>query len=111
MKQVADGVYVLGSSGHNYYIVRDGDEATLIDLGCSREWPKLVAGLESLGLTLDSVAGAVVTHSHADHFGLAKRAVSEGVGVSVHDEEETRALGTYRGRAEIPQDLVPFRTA
>lgn len=109
MKQVADTVYALGSSGHNYYLVRDGDEVTLIDLGCSREWPKLVAGLETLGLTLDSVAGAVATHSHADHFGLARRAISEGVDVAVHEDEETRALGTYRGRyAVTPRELPIF---
>lgn len=108
MKQVADTVYALGSSGHNYYLLRDGDEVTIIDLGCSREWPKLIAGLESLGLTLDSVAGAIVTHSHADHFGLAKRAIAEGVDVAVHEEEEARALGTYRGRYAVTPKELPI---
>ena len=72
MKQEADDTYALGTWGHNCFVLRDGDEATVIDAGCSREWSKLVKGLGSIGLTLESVTGIVATHSHADHFGLAK---------------------------------------
>lgn len=108
MQQVADGVFRLGSKGHNFYILRDRQEATIIDAGCSREWSKLIRGLESNGLTLDSVAGVIVTHSHADHFGLAKRAADEGLEVSVHEDEESRALGTYTGRYGVSAGDLPI---
>ncbi len=58
---------------------------------------------------MGAIAGMVVTHSHADHFGLARRAADIGVGVSVHEGEESRALGTYTGRyAAKPTDLPMF---
>ena len=109
VKHVAKDTYSLGTRGHNFFILRDGDEATVIDAGCSREWPKLVKGLESIGLSLEAVAGIVATHSHADHFGLAKKATKHGLPVSVHEAEETRALGTYTGRyAASASDLPIF---
>ena len=98
MKQVAGDTFSLGTRGHNFYIIRDGDEATIIDAGCSREWSKLTKGLELAGLSLEAVAGIVATHSHADHFGLARRAAKSCLPVSVHEAEETRAIGTYTGR-------------
>jgi glyoxylase-like metal-dependent hydrolase (beta-lactamase superfamily II) len=109
VKQVAEDTYSLGTRGHNFFILRNGDEATVIDAGCSREWSKLVKGLESIGLALEAVAGIVATHSHADHFGFAKQASKNGLAVSVHESEETRALGTYSGRyAASASDLPIF---
>lgn len=107
MKEVAAGIYVLGTRGHNFYVLRDGDEATIIDAGCSGEWSKLTDGLRSVGLSLDAAAGVIATHSHADHFGLARRAMQEGLSVSVHADEESRALGTYKGRYAVPASEVP----
>ena len=107
MKQVADNLYSLGASSHNFYFLVDGDQITIIDAGCSKEWSQLSGGLDSIGLSIDSVAGVVATHAHADHFGLAKRAQSEGVDVSVHREEETRALGTYEGRFAVDASELP----
>ena len=110
MRQVGDGVYALGSRGHNFYVLRDGDEVTVIDAGCSREWRKLARGLASIGLSIDAVAGIVVTHAHADHIGFGKKAAGEGVPVSVHDDDEPRALGTYTGRYAVsPSELPIFR--
>jgi glyoxylase-like metal-dependent hydrolase (beta-lactamase superfamily II) len=108
MNQVADQVFQVGSKGHNFYILKDGDTATLIDAGCSGEWPKLVGALDELNLALGSVAGVIATHSHADHFGLAKRAQSEGISVAVHEDEESRALGTYTGRYAVGTAELPF---
>lgn len=109
MEQVADNVYRLGTKGHNFYLLRDGDEVTMIDAGCSKEWSQLASALDSLGLTADAVSGVVATHSHADHFGLARQAADAGIPVSVHIDEETRALGTYTGRyAASATDLPMF---
>jgi len=107
MQQVADDTYRLGTKGHNFYIVEDGGQATVIDAGCRREWSKLESGLESLGVSLESVAGIVATHSHADHYGFAKEAIDNGLAVSVHEDEETRADGTYRGRYSASASDLP----
>lgn len=110
MRQVADNTFSLGTGAHNFYILGDGDQATVIDAGCSGEWSKLTGALSSLGIALANVVGVLVTHAHADHFGLAKRAVEQGLEVSVHEEEETRAKGTYQGRfAVTPAELPIFK--
>jgi len=109
MEHVADNVYRLGTKGHNFYLLRDGDEVTMIDAGCSKEWSRLTNALDALGLNADSVSGVVATHSHADHFGLARQASDAGIPVSVHTDEEARALGTYAGRyAASATDLPVF---
>lgn len=57
MEQVAENTYSLGTIGHNFYLLVDQDEVTIIDAGCSGEWRKLRGGLANLGLSLDAVAG------------------------------------------------------
>lgn len=108
IEEVSTNTYLLGTRGHNFYVLRDGDEVTVIDAGCSREWPKLVDGLAELGLQPASVRAVVATHSHADHFGFAKQAGAKGVPVSVHSDEETRALGTYEGRYAVSATELPM---
>jgi glyoxylase-like metal-dependent hydrolase (beta-lactamase superfamily II) len=108
MKQLERDTYSLGTRGHNFFILRDGDQVTIIDAGCSREWRKLVGGLESIGLSLEAVAGIVATHSHADHMGFGKEAMKNGLAVSVHEAEETRALGTYTGRFSASASDLPI---
>lgn len=98
MEEVAANTYRLGSRSHNFYLLFDGGEATVIDAGCSREWALLVEALESCGLSLSSVSAILATHAHADHIGFGARAQQEGVDVRVHEDDETRALGTYAGR-------------
>ena len=108
MKQVADDVYALGTGGHNFYLLRDGDAVTIVDAGCSREWRKLTGALDTLGLDLTDIAGIIATHAHSDHFGLAKRAAGEGIDVSVHEDEATRADGTYQGRFAVTPSELPI---
>lgn len=99
-------VHRQGSQAHNWYIVEDGGKATVIDAGCSREFPQLLRGLAAAGLALDDVEVILITHAHADHFGFAKEAMDGGLDVRVHEDEEERALGRYRGRFSVtPQEL------
>lgn len=107
MKQVAPNAYALGSSGHNFYLLVEDDEVTMVDAGCSGEWDQLVAALDGMGLSLDAVSGVIATHSHADHFGLAHQLQSEGIEVKVHRDEERRALGTYTGQYAVKPTQLP----
>ena len=108
MEQVADRIHALGSRGHRFYAVVDGDEVTVIDAGCSGEWRKLAAGMASLGLSIEAISGVLITHTHPDHFGLAARARDHGISVAVHDDERDRAAGTYRGRYSVTPRELPF---
>lgn len=107
MEQIASNVFRLGSHGHNWYFLRDGDAVTVIDAGCSREWSTLTRALDALKLPLDAVAGFAITHSHADHFGLAKQATEHDLRVAVHADEESRARGTYTGRYAVTPAELP----
>lgn len=108
MHQVADTIFSLGTRGHNYYLIRDGDELTMVDAGCSKEWKHLERSVADLGLSIDAIAGVIATHAHSDHFGLAKQATELGIDVSVHTDEETRALGEYRGRFSASSKDLPL---
>lgn len=107
MHQVADDVYALGSRGHNFYVLADGEDVTVVDAGCRREWPKLTSALGAIGVSLDQVAGFMITHVHGDHFGLANEAEQRDIRVAVHEEDESRALGTYTGRFAAEASELP----
>lgn len=108
MEWVTEGIHRLGSDYHNFYVYVDGGKATVVDAGCSKEWPKLVAGLAELGLGPGDVEMIIVTHAHADHIGFGHEAQGQGVPVEVHTAEETRALGTYEGRAAVKPTQLPL---
>lgn len=110
MEQVARNVYRLGSRSHNFYLLTGDGEATVIDAGCSGEWSQLVDILENLGMKPESVSAILATHAHADHLGIGARAQDEGIDIKVHEDEESRALGTYEGRFSAgATDLPLFR--
>ena len=41
MHQVGEGIYRLGTVIHNFYVIAEGGKATVVDAGCSKEFPKL----------------------------------------------------------------------
>ena len=98
MELVTDGIHRLGTKAHNFYVVTEGGKATVIDAGCAKELRKLVDGLQSIGLGLDDVEALVITHAHGDHFGFAAELAESGTPVKVHEEERSRANGSYEGR-------------
>lgn len=106
MRQIAENIFRLGSRSHNFYLIRDEDEATLVDAGCRKEWRQIADALQTVDIPPESVS-VVVTHAHADHFALARKAQDAGMDVAVHDDEETRALGTYKGRFSASSSDLP----
>jgi glyoxylase-like metal-dependent hydrolase (beta-lactamase superfamily II) len=108
LRQVADNVFALGTRGHNFYLIIDGDDVTVIDAGCAKEWPKLETGLRANGLSPGQIAAFVITHVHGDHFGLAGEAERRGLRVAVHQDDEPRALGKYTGRFAAAASDLPI---
>lgn len=112
LTEVRPNIYRLGSHAHNFYIVTEGEQATVIDAGASKEWPTLVAGLEELGLSPDHVAGMLITHGHADHIGCAGLASQNGISVKIHHDDRSRALREYEGvEAAQPYQLPVWKPA
>jgi len=87
-EEVAPGVHRFGSTLVNWYLIVDGDGVTVVDTGFPRHWRMLGAGLERLGRRIADVEAVVLTHSHVDHTGFARRlvdATSSPVFVDRHD--------------------------
>jgi len=88
----------------NTYVIVGDDGVTLVDCGwdSSRSYAALTDGLAALGVSIADIGQLIVTHSHPDHVGLARRIVAEsGARWVMHrrdalylraSPEETRAL-------------------
>jgi glyoxylase-like metal-dependent hydrolase (beta-lactamase superfamily II) len=72
------------------YAVRYGSGIALVDTGwpCEQAWDGLVTGLNEAGWDIGDVKAVLVTHGHADHFGLARRVREEtGAWVGMHEAD------------------------
>lgn len=79
-----------------------GEGLTLIDTGplTDETWTALEAALDRLGHSLSDLDRIIVTHAHADHFGLAADLVAaSGAQVLTHPWNIS-ALGDYRADRE-----------
>jgi len=63
-QRLTDGLWVLGNSYFNLYLVRGTAAAALVDAGISAVADDVIGQLEKLGVTPDHL---VVTHPHPDH--------------------------------------------
>ena len=75
------------------YAFASGGGLVLLDTGWAAEesWQALVAGLGSIGASVEDVRGVLVSHMHLDHAGLAGR-VREASGAWVAMHPADRAL-------------------
>ena len=70
-RQVAEGVYRLGTRWVNWYLVRDGEHITVIDTGLPQYVDQLAPALARLGCRLGDVDAIRLTHRHYDVLGSA----------------------------------------
>ena len=76
----------------NVYLI-EGREPVLIDAGPStpEAWDSLMRGFQALGAAIDQIRHIIITHGHADHYGLASRIAAES-GASVWIHQDDRAM-------------------
>jgi glyoxylase-like metal-dependent hydrolase (beta-lactamase superfamily II) len=72
-REVAEGVYRLGTKWLNFYLVEDDGEFTLIDAGYPGYWHDLAEAIDALGTSLGAIRAVILTHHHVDHVGTAQR--------------------------------------
>ena len=106
--QVAEGVTRLGTELVNWYVVEDGGRLTAIDAGLPGYAKSLEADLAAAGYKLGDVEAVVLTHSDADHTGMAGRMRDAGARVLIHeaDEPKLRKPGAKSGDASPPHMLA-----
>ncbi len=87
-REVAPGIYGLGTDQVNWYLIEDGGRLTAVDAGLPGFAGHLPGDLARLGLTLQDVDALVLTHSDDDHTGLAPVLRDAGARVLVHADDE-----------------------
>jgi glyoxylase-like metal-dependent hydrolase (beta-lactamase superfamily II) len=95
------------------YLVEMRDGVVVVDLGCNTDdsWQTFTAGLAVAGMSLDDVRGAVITHIHPDHYGLAPRLKENSAAwIAVHPGERSALVsdedGATRRISEMARWLV-----
>jgi glyoxylase-like metal-dependent hydrolase (beta-lactamase superfamily II) len=97
MEKIAEGVYRLGSSRVNFYLVEDGAALTLVDTGFPGYSDQVAAGLQELGKKPSDVKAIVLTHTHSDHIGGAPTLAREtGASILVNKGEAPVATGSQK---------------
>lgn len=102
-REVAPGVFGLGTELVNWYLVEDAGRLTAVDAGLPKFAEGLEADLSRIGFSAADVDAVVLTHSDGDHTGVAARLQAAGARVLVHvdDDAALRKPGPKKGDASM----------
>jgi glyoxylase-like metal-dependent hydrolase (beta-lactamase superfamily II) len=100
-REVAHGVYRLGTKWANFYLVVEGQDCLLIDAGYPRYLKQVEELLEAIGRPLNAVRAVIVTHHHVDHAGTAERLRSHA-GARVLVQQADAAIVSGERRSHVP---------
>jgi glyoxylase-like metal-dependent hydrolase (beta-lactamase superfamily II) len=106
-RDIAPRVHRLGSSTVNWYLVEDQGRFTAVDAGLPGFRRSLEQDLAALGVASGDVTAVILTHSDADHIGLARTLQAQGARILIHqaDEATLRKPGAKGGDAS-PAHIV-----
>ena len=107
-KEIAAGIYELGSDFVNWFLVEEDGALTAVDAGFGGFAKSFDSDLQALGFSPRDIEALVLTHSDTDHTGLAPRLQQAGVQVYVHpaDEDTLRKPAPKGGDASV-RHLIP----
>jgi glyoxylase-like metal-dependent hydrolase (beta-lactamase superfamily II) len=107
-REIVPGVHRLGSKMVNWYLVEDGGKLTAVDAGVPGFSKTFEDDLSAIGHQPADVEALVLTHSDADHTGLAPTLQEAGARVLIHsgDLDTLRKPGPKQGDAS-PIHLLP----
>jgi glyoxylase-like metal-dependent hydrolase (beta-lactamase superfamily II) len=104
---IGDDVHLVSGSDTNWVIIKDGDDATLVDSGYPHDHDLLLASLRAVGLEPQGVRAVLVTHAHNDHIGAAERLrATYGTPVMMHEREVPHARREYLHQVSVGQVLA-----
>ncbi len=75
--RVVRGVFQIRALGSRVTVLMAKDGALLIDAGMKGSAGLIQSGLDELGISVDDLAGVIITHYHPDHAGGARELVYE----------------------------------
>jgi glyoxylase-like metal-dependent hydrolase (beta-lactamase superfamily II) len=106
-EQIKTGVHRLGSPLVNWYLVEEDDRLTAVDAGLPGFAKDLEDQLSALGRSPGDIEAVILTHSDADHTGVAGKLRDAGARVLIHadDDATLRKPGPKSGDAS-PKNLV-----
>lgn len=100
--RVDDDVHAVLGSDVTWVVVKDGDNATLIDTGYPGDYDNLLASLEMLKVAPEAVSAILITHAHNDHIGSAERLrAAYGIPVLMHAEEVPHARRDFLDQVSV----------
>jgi glyoxylase-like metal-dependent hydrolase (beta-lactamase superfamily II) len=105
---VVPHVHRLGSPVVNWYAVEDGDRLTVVDAGVPRFAADLEHDLHMLGHRPEDVEAVLLTHSDANHTGIAPALRDAGATIYIHGyDEPTLASPGPKGGDARPHKALP----
>jgi glyoxylase-like metal-dependent hydrolase (beta-lactamase superfamily II) len=107
-REIAPGIYGLGSYQVNWYLIEDGGKLSAVDAGLPGFARHLDNDLAQLALALPDIEAVVLTHSDGDHTGVAPVLRDAGARVLIHaaDDATLRKPGPKGGDASAPKILA-----
>ena len=79
----------VGYRSTNFWVVSAGTSRLLVDLGWPGTMGTMRASLERMGVPIGELRGALATHYHPDHAGLAEELKHAGVPLIVMESQVT----------------------
>jgi glyoxylase-like metal-dependent hydrolase (beta-lactamase superfamily II) len=106
--EILPGVFRLGTSWINWYLVEDGGRYTAVDAAVAGYAGTLDADLDWIGARREDIQALVLTHADADHTGLAGTLSEAGADVLVHgDAQDMLRRPRPKGGDARPVNLLP----
>ncbi len=87
-REIVPGVYGLGTSMVNWYLVEQDGRLTAVDAGLPGFAKTLESDLAQIGHRTEELEAVVLTHSDGDHTGLVPRLHEAGARVLVHERDD-----------------------
>jgi glyoxylase-like metal-dependent hydrolase (beta-lactamase superfamily II) len=72
VREVADGIFHVRGTEVNWYLIREGDDLTLVDSGYPGDLERVEESVRVLGRAPADVRAVLLTHAHVDHMGAAQ---------------------------------------
>lgn len=88
--EVVQGVHQVDGVNANVYVLKNGEELTVVDAGMPRNAGKILSYVRGLGEQTSSISTIVLTHCHIDHVGSAyelRKATNAKVAIHAEDAD------------------------